>query len=137
MKRAVLIYGLAIAGAAFFLQWIEYRYAVRVFSTEIYVVVVAALFTALGIWVGHRLTYRPPPAPFEKNRRALDYLGISEREYQVLVLLAEGHSNREIAKRLFISPNTIKTHLAHLYEKMEVSRRTTAVQKARSLRLIP
>ena len=83
------------------------------------------------------LTRRSRPAPFEKNARALGYLGISEREYEVLELLAAGHSNREMAERLYVSPNTIKTHLAHLYEKLEVSRRTQAVRKARSLRLIP
>lgn len=132
-----LVYGLGVAAAAFGLQWLEYRYAVRMLSTEIYVALIAALFTLLGIWVGHRLTRRRPPAPFERNAQALEYLGITDRELQVLELVAEGHSNREIARRLFVSPNTVKTHLAHLYEKLDVSRRTQAVRKARSLRLIP
>lgn len=137
MKWWILIYGLGVAAASFALQWLEYRYTVRMFSTEIYIVALAVSFTLLGIWVGHRLTRRRPPAPFETNLRALDYLGISQRELEVLELLAEGHSNKGIAERLFVSPNTVKTHLARLYEKLEVSRRTQAVQKARELRLLP
>ena len=138
MKRTILIYGLAIAAAASLLQWLEYRHAVLIFSTEIYIAAIAVLFTLLGIWVGNRLTRRAPPQDtFEKNERAIAYLGISDREYDVLKLLAEGHSNKAIAKRLFVSANTIKTHLAHLYQKLDASRRIQAVQKARSLGLIP
>ncbi len=138
MKRTILVYGLAIAAAASLLQWLEYRYAVLVFSTEIYIGAIAVLFTLLGIWVGNRLTRRAPPQDtFEKNERAIAYLGISDREYDVLKLLAEGHSNKAIAKRLFVSANTIKTHLAHLYQTLDASRRIQAVQKARSLGLIP
>jgi len=137
MKRSVLLHGLLIAAAALFLQWVDYRHSVRIFSTEVYVVLLAVAFTVLGIWVGNRLTPRSRPAPFETNERALDTLGITEREREVLELLARGHSNREMAERLFVSPNTVKTHLARLYQKLEVSRRTQAVQKARSLRLIP
>ena len=138
MKTTIAIYSLAIASAAFALQWLEYQYAVRVLSTEIYIVVIALLFTALGIWVGGQLT-RGGGAPkvFEKNIQAIEYLGISQREWEVLELLAEGHSNKEIAEKLFVSPNTVKTHLGNLYGKLEVSRRTQAVQKARTLRMIP
>ena len=137
MKKTILIYGLAIAIAAALLQWLEYRYTVRYFSTEIYIFLIAVLFTVLGIWVGNRLTARKKEQPFEKNTKALDYLGISEREYEVLTLLAQGHTNKQIAELLFVSANTVKTHLAHLYDKLEVSRRTQAVQKARELGLIP
>ena len=138
MKLTILIYGLGIDAAASLLQWLQYRYAVRVFSTEIFIGAIAVLFTLLGIWVGTRLTRRSEPHDaFEKNERAIVYLGISDREYDVLNLLAEGHSNKEIAKRLFVSANTVKTHLAHLYAKLDASRRIQAVQKARSLRLIP
>ena len=137
MKKTIAIYSLTIAGGVFLLQWLEYQYAVRVFSTEIYIVLIAVLFTALGIWVGSRLTKRGESKPFEKNAQAIEYLGISDREYQVLELLAEGRSNQDIADSLFVSPNTVKTHLAHLYEKLEASRRTQAIQKAKTLRIIP
>ena len=97
---------------------------------------IAILFTGLGVWVGYRLTGRGSSDEFEKNTRALETLGISDREYEVLVLLAGGHTNKEIADQLFVSPNTVKTHLANLYGKLQVSRRTQAIHKAKALRLI-
>ena len=136
MIRSIVIYGIALAAAAFLLQWIEYQTVVRLYATELYVVLVAILFTGLGIWVGYRLTGRGSSGEFEKNTRALEVLGISDREYEVLVLLAGGHTNKEIADRLFVSPNTVKTHLANLYGKLQVSRRTQAIHKAKALRLI-
>ena len=137
MTKTLVLYSLAIAAGAFALQWLEYLYAVRVFSTEIYIVIIALFFTGLGLWAGRRMTEGAIQETFEKNAQAVDYLGISDREYQVLELLAQGHSNREIADQLFVSPNTVKTHLGNLYSKLEVSRRTQAVQKARALRIIP
>ncbi len=137
MKRAILLYSLVIAAVAWLLQWLEYRYSVRAFSTEIYIVLIALGFTALGGWAGHRLTSGRSGSSFEKNVRVIETLGISERELEVLELLAEGYSNKEIAKRLFVSPHTVKTHLAHLYGKLEVSRRTEAIHEARRLRIIP
>ncbi len=137
MTRTIVLYALAMALAAFALQWLEYKYAVRVFSTEIYIVIIALGFTALGLWVGHRLTQGRSAEEFRRNDEAIDYLGISAREVEVLELLADGHTNKEIAGRLFVSPNTVKTHLANLYGKLDVSRRTQAIHKARSLRIIP
>ena len=137
MKRAILLYSLVIGAVAWLLQWLDYRYSVRAFSTEIYMVLIALGFTALGGWVGHRLTSGRSGSSFEKNARVIETLGISERELEVLELLAEGYSNKEIAKRLFVSPHTVKTHLAHLYGKLEVSRRTEAIHEARRLRIIP
>lgn len=137
MKRSILFYGSGLALAAFLLQWLDFQYAMRSMSVEMYVVLIALGFTALGAWTGQRLTRRRAPAPFERNTRALESLAISERQYQVLELLAEGCSNKEIADKLFVSENTVKTHLAHLYDKLDVSRRTQAVRKARELRLVP
>ncbi len=137
MTRTIVLYALAMALTAFALQWLEFKYAVRVFSTEIYIVIIALGFTALGLWAGHRLTQGRSGEGFRRNDEAIDYLGISAREVEVLELLADGHTNKEIAGRLFVSPNTVKTHLANLYGKLEVSRRTQAIQKARSLRIIP
>jgi len=137
MKRAVLLYSAAIAAAALTLQWLEYRYAVRALSSEVYIGAVAVGFTALGLWAGYRLTSRGPKTAFEKNDRAIAVLGISGRELDVLELLAQGSSNKEIADRLCVSPHTVKTHLGHLYDKLDVARRTQAVQKARELRILP
>ena len=137
MRKTILIYSIALAGFAWLLQFVQYKYQVRRLSTEIYVVLIALLFVSLGVWVGRQLTSGGKAGPFERNQKALDYLGISKREVQVLDLLARGHTNQEIADAIFVSANTVKTHLAHLYDKLEVSRRTQAVQKARELNLIP
>lgn len=137
MKKTVVLYGLAIACGALALRWLEYQHAARLFATEIYIALIALAFTLLGAWLGHRLTRRQPPIPFARNEQALACLGISEREYDVLSLLAAGHSNREIAARLFVSENTVKTHLARLYVKLEVKRRTQAIERAKALQLLP
>lgn len=137
MWRPALKYGLALAGGALALQWLEYQYAVRTLPPEGYVVVVALAFTALGIWAGRQLSRSRDTQPFERNIQAIQYLGISERESEVLALLAQGHSNDEIGRRLFVSTSTVKTHLASVYRKLEVSRRTQAIQKARTLRIVP
>jgi DNA-binding CsgD family transcriptional regulator len=138
MARTILLYALALAAGAGLLQWLEYRYVTRAYSTEIYVALVAAGFVALGIWVGRKLT---PAAhsgdPFVRNEAAIRSLGLSPRECEILALLASGQSNKEMARTLAISPNTIKTHVARVYEKLEVARRVQAIEKARWLRLIP
>jgi len=136
MVRPVLIYGLVIAAAALALQWLEYRYLVRALPFESYVAIIALAFTVLGVWVGSKLTRPRPAIPFEPNEQAIAALGISARECEVLAQLAAGHSNKEIARQLAISPNTVKTHVARLFEKLEVSRRTQAIAKARELQLI-
>ncbi len=141
--RIVVASGVLIAVAALLLQWLDFRHGVRTLSTEVYVLVVATLFTALGIWAGRRLSGVGAAAPdlegggFARNERAIATLGISDREYEVLELLAEGCTNRQIADRLFVSENTVKTHLSNLYGKLQVSRRTQAVRKSRELGLIP
>lgn len=137
MWRTAILYGLALAVAAIALAWLEYRYVVRTHGPELYLFLFAAGFTALGLWVGRRLTTPVAPAAFARNDAALKTLGVTDREYEVLTLLAEGLANKEIARRLDVSPNTVKTHVARLYEKLEVERRTQAVQKARQLALIP
>lgn len=129
-------YALALALGAFALRWLEYQVAVRQFAGEIYVALIAVAFTALGAWLALRLTRRQATQEFRPNRRALAYLGISRRECEVLALLAEGLTNEQIGERLYVSANTVKTHLQHLYGKLEVSRRTQAVAKARELGLI-
>jgi DNA-binding NarL/FixJ family response regulator len=137
MTRIIILYALGLAAGAFALQWLQYSYLVRAFTTEIYIGLVALAFAALGVWAGMRLARRPAPASFEKNTAALAALGITLREQDVLALLAAGKSNKEIAQKLGVSPNTVKTQIASLYQKLEVQRRTQAVQKARELALIP
>jgi DNA-binding CsgD family transcriptional regulator len=138
MARRVILYAIALALAVAALEWLEYRYLTRAFSTQIYIVLLAAGFAGLGLWAGHRLTQRRAPTPaFERNDAAIRSLGLTTRECEILGLLASGRSTKEIARQLDISPNTTKTHLARIYEKLEVQRRTQAIHKARGLALIP
>lgn len=137
-RGRVAVYGVALALLAWLLAWLDFRTRVRAGSGELYVAAVAILFTGLGAWAGRRLTLGTRrPSLFEENRRAVDTLGISDRELELLGLLAEGCSNKEIARRASISVNTVKTHLSSLYGKLDVSRRTQAVRKARELRILP
>lgn len=136
MIRTILIYGLFLAALAFGLQWLEFHYVVRAHATETYVVLIALAFLGLGIWAGARLFRRPPSGEFVANTRILETLGISGRELEVLELLAAGHPNKEIARKLELSPNTVKSHLANLFEKLEVRRRTEAIARARELGMI-
>jgi DNA-binding NarL/FixJ family response regulator len=137
MWRTVFLYALALAAGVFVLQWLQYRYLVRAFPVEIYVALIAVAFAGLGAWAGLKLSRRPPPPGFEKNTAAIHSLGLTGREQQVLALLAAGRSNKEIAQKLGVSPNTVKTQIASLYQKLQVQRRTQAVQKARELAIIP
>jgi DNA-binding CsgD family transcriptional regulator len=125
--------GLAVAA----LQWLEYHYAFRAISIEIYIALVALAFVALGLWAGMKLTPRPAGPDFRRNDAAIRSLGLSPRECEILALLASGQSNKELARTLGISPNTVKTHVARLYEKLEVQNRVQAIEKARWLALIP
>lgn len=138
MWKTVLIYGLVLALGAVALQWLDYRIWARAHTGEVWIALVAAGFLGLGVWVGARL-FRPRilSGGFETNVEALTTLGITRREHEVLGLLAAGGSNKEIARRLNLSPNTVKTHIARLYEKLGAARRTDAIQRARDLRLIP
>ena len=133
----VLAYAGALALVAVLIEWLQWRHRLSAVSTEAYVVAIALGFTAFGLWVGWRLSGGKPGPGFERNRQAQETLGITEREWDVLALLGEGCSNQEIAERLFLSTNTVKTHLKRLYDKLSVARRTQAVFKARELRLIP
>ncbi len=136
MLKTVLIYGLILAAAAFCLQWLQYNLLARTHPGEVYLGLLALGFMGLGIWVGARLFRRQPATEFVANTTVQKTLGISEREFEVLELLAAGESNKGIAGRLNVSPNTVKTHLAKLYEKLEVSRRTEAILRARELGML-
>ncbi|WP_074205005.1 response regulator transcription factor [Parasphingorhabdus marina] len=135
--KTILFYAIALALAAFALEWLQFQYFLKLYPVEIYITLIAVGFAALGVWVGSRLTRKTPPQPFERNDAALRSLGISERELEVLEAMTRGESNKEIARSLEISPNTVKTHIAHLFEKLQVNGRVRAIEEARSLHLIP
>lgn len=135
--KTLFLYSLLLAVAAFGLEWLQYQYFSKTYSVEIYVVLIALAFASLGIWVGYRLTAQKPRGPFEQNIAALKSLGISGRELEVLEALADGQSNKQIGRTLDISPNTVKTHVANLYAKLQVNGRVRAIEEARTLHLIP
>lgn len=143
MKKTILLYGLALALLVFILKFVEYRFFVRDLSLEFYIGLIAVLFTGVGIWSGIKLTSKKviittvSAEPFALNETELKRLGISKREHEVLELMAQGLSNQEIADKIFVSLNTVKTHTSNLFLKLETKRRIQAVQKAKELRLIP
>ena len=131
------VYGLCLAAGTLALQWLDYQRLARSRPGDLALVLVAAAFLFLGIFVGTQALRRPAPRPFDGNPQAQVALGISARELTVLAALAAGRSNKEIAAELHVSPNTVKTHVARLFEKLEASRRTEAINKARELGLLP
>jgi ATP/maltotriose-dependent transcriptional regulator MalT len=148
MTRHVLIYGLLGGVLITVLKWTEYRFLVVEHSIEIYGGLIAATFATLGIWLGLRLTrtrqtivvqavpvaVREPLSPQKKNR---EDLGITRREFEILELIASGMSNREIAEKLFVSENTVKTHSSRVFDKLGAKRRTQAVQLGKECGLLP
>lgn len=149
MKRHVLLFGLVGGLLIAALQWSEYRFVVIEHSVEIYGALVAALFAALGIWLGWRLTagrqqqviVREVPVAgakvFVLDQQKREALSITPREMEILGLVAEGLSNREIAEKLFVSENTVKTHCSRAFDKLGAQRRTQAVLRAKQLGLLP
>jgi DNA-binding NarL/FixJ family response regulator len=145
MRKHILWYGLLCGVLIAVLRLVEYRWLVVSHSIEMYGALVAALFAGVGIWLGRRLTRRVEatvvrvmaPASFERDPERLAALGLTPRELEILELIAEGLSNREIAERLFVSENTVKTHSSRLFEKLGARRRTQAVQLAKEHRIIP
>src|ERR1044072_1471981 len=152
MNRRTLIYGIiyGVCGGLLiaFLKYIEYRFIVVEHSIEIYGGLTAILFAGVGIWLGLKLTRKkevvvfkeitvPVSEPFVVNEARVRDLGITKRELEILELIAQGMSNREIAEKLFVSENTVKTHSSRLFDKLSAKRRTQAVQIGKELGLIP
>ncbi|HEV2836182.1 MAG TPA: response regulator transcription factor [Pyrinomonadaceae bacterium] len=151
MKRQtlfhVLIYGLSGGALIVLLRLIEFRFLIVEHSLEIYGGLIALLFAALGIWLGLRLTRKEEivvvkevpvvtTEPFAVNENQLKLLGITKRELEILELIAQGMSNREIGEKLFVSENTVKTHSSRLFDKLGAKRRTQAVQIGKEIGLI-
>jgi DNA-binding NarL/FixJ family response regulator len=136
MWRTVLIYGAILAAGALALEWLQFRLLVHTHPVKVYLAIFALAFMGLGAWLALRLRRPPAPDKFEINTQAQRSLGLSERELEVLSLVAAGRSNKEIARQLDLSPNTVKTHIANLFEKLGVQRRTEAILRARELGVI-
>ena len=148
--KGTVLYGVALALLIFLLKWLEWRLVIFDYALELYVGAIALVFTGLGIWLAMKLTkpkvetvviekpvyIEKRPVDAEVVARELARMDLSRRELEVLELMAQGLSNQEIAEKLFVSLNTIKTHTSRLFEKMDVKRRTQAVEKAKRLNII-
>ncbi|HEX5073527.1 MAG TPA: response regulator transcription factor [Gemmatimonadaceae bacterium] len=158
MKKTVLLYGVLGGLLVAVLKVVEYRFLILEHSLEIYGGIVAAIFSAVGIWLGLKLTRPretvietvitkevpvevrvpvPTNGPFVRNQARVEQLGLTPRELDILEAMAAGLSNREIAERLFVSENTVKTHAGRVFDKLAAKRRTQAVQLAKEAGLIP
>jgi DNA-binding CsgD family transcriptional regulator len=151
MKRYVILYGVVGGVAIMLLQLVEYRTIIFAHSLQIYGALVAVIFVSLGIWLGVTLTGRPErvvvrevevpvhveAGPFEPDPAQKAALGVTPRELEILGLMADGLSNKEIAERIFVSENTVKTHSSRLFEKLGASRRTQAIKAGKTSGLIP
>lgn len=158
MKRQILLYGLIAGVLIAVLRWTEYRFLVIEHSFEIYAGLIAAIFAALGIWLGLKLTRKettivvkevpvikeisvirevPSAQPFATDDKKREELTITRRELEILELIALGLSNREIAQKLFVSENTVKTHSSRVFDKLGARRRTQAVQLGKEFGLLP
>ena len=158
MKKTVLLYGVLGGLLVAVLKVVEYRFLILEHSLEIYGGIVAAIFSAVGIWLGLKLTRPretvietvitkevpvevrvpvPTNGPFVRNQARVEQLGLTPRELDILEAMAAGLSNREIAERLFVSENTVKTHAGRVFDNLAAKRRTQAVQLAKEAGLIP
>src|SRR6186713_2082608 len=149
-NKAIIVYSISLAFLLFLLKWLELRFIIFNHSFEIYIGFIAVIFTALGIWLALKLSkpkietvvvekevYVQRNENFVLDTSLVAQLELSKRELEILNLLAQGHSNQEIAAKLFVSLSTVKTHIQNLFEKLDVKRRIQAIEKARSLNLIP
>jgi DNA-binding NarL/FixJ family response regulator len=137
MWKQVTGYGVLLAAGALGLQWLDYQRLARVHAGDIVLFGVALAFLAIGLYLGARVFAAPLPPVAPGNPAAREALGISPSELAVLCELALGGSNKQIAARLGVSPNTIKTHVARLLAKLEARRRTEAIRRARELGILP
>jgi DNA-binding CsgD family transcriptional regulator len=149
-NKATILYSISLAFLLFLLKWLELRFIIFDHSFEIYIGFIALIFTALGIWLALKLSkpkietvvvekevFVARNENFVLDTSLVSQLELSKRELEILSLLAQGHSNQEIATKLFVSLSTVKTHIQNLFEKLDVKRRIQAVEKAKRLNLIP
>jgi DNA-binding CsgD family transcriptional regulator len=148
-SRHLVLYGCLLAILVFALKWLQWKFLIADNALDIYIGLIAVFFTILGIWVATQLVkpkvekvvvekeiYIQQSGPFTINEVELKKLNLSSREYEVLQLLAKGYSNADIAKSLFLSLSTVKTHVSNLFLKMDVKSRTQTIEKAKRLRII-
>ena len=145
MNKKIIIYAVALGLLAIGLKALEYHFIVYDHSVELYGGIIALLFILVGIYAGRKSAGKKevvverlvPVQNFELNEQQLDKLGLSKREFEILVLMAEGLSNQEIATKAFVSVHTVKTHVPNILLKLDAKRRTQAIMKAKEMSIIP
>lgn len=145
LVKQVILYGVLLGIVAAAMELLKFNLIVVENTFEVYALLVALVFGGVGIWVGTRLLAKNKPlivvegsgTPGVIDEEKIKELGISKREHEVLELIARGHTNQEVAELLFVSPNTVKTHLANIFAKLDVNRRTQAIQRAKDLNILP
>lgn len=143
--KQVILYGVLLGVVAAAMELLKFNLIVVENTFEVYALLVALLFGGVGIWVGIKLFTKNKQliviegggTPGLVDEEKIKELGISKREHEVLELIARGHTNQEVAELLFVSPNTVKTHLANIFAKLDVNRRTQAIQRAKDLNILP
>lgn len=148
-SRHFILYGFILAALVFLLKWLQWKFLLVDNALEIYIGLIAVFFTILGIWVARQLAkpkiekvivekevFVPQAEDFTINKTELEKFNFTNREYEILQLIAVGHSNADIADQLFLSISTVKTHVSNLYVKMDVKRRGQAIDKAKRLRIV-
>jgi two-component system, NarL family, response regulator LiaR len=142
--RHLIIYGIILALLLIMMQFVQYRLLIIRHADTWYTGVVALVCCAAGIWAGLRWHRRQAPLPetntpdlnVEMGHAAIIKLGITPRELEVLRHIANGLSNQQIADTMYVSLNTVKTHTSHVFAKLDVQRRTQAIQKAKELGIL-
>lgn len=145
LTKQLLLYGIGFAMMLYLLKWLELRFLIMTHSFEIYAGAIALIFTIVGLWLAGKVTApktiivetKIPANDFSFDESECRRLNITKRELEVLSLMSQGHSNSEIARQLFVSESTVKSHAARIFEKLDVKRRTQAIDKAKKLSLIP
>lgn len=142
--KHIILYGISMSVVLFLLKWMEWKFLIVDNAIDIYIGLIACVFTALGIWIAVKLT-KPKTlivekeiyvSTFEIDQSALEALNLRPREFEILQLMSKGKSNAEIGEQLFISLSTVKTHISNLFEKLDVKSRTQAIEKAKRIRII-
>ena len=147
--KHIILYGLTLAILIFGLKWLQWNFLIVENAIDIYIGLIAVIFTVLGVWIASQIIkpktktvfvekqiFKDRPEVFTLDERALKKLALTSREFEILQLMAKGHSNATIADQLFLSVSTIKTHVSNLFAKMEVNSRYQAITKARALKIV-
>ena len=136
MKKTVVVFSVLIISLLILFRLSEYAFLVGDTSIEVMISVVAVVFLFIGLYINKKRANLPPTTPVKVDSTKIKELGISNREYQVLLEIAKGLSNKEIGEKLFVSESTIKTHVSNLLAKLNAKRRTQAIQRAKELHII-